>query len=289
MLHAILIHLRLPFSIFLAPVCLFALSQSAHPDHALSVFLILHLLLFPASNAYNSYYDRDEKSIGLIEKPPPVTPFLLYTAIAFDVLAVLLAWWLDLGLVFMGYLLLYGLVSKAYSHPAIRLKKRPVSSWLVVAVFQGAFTYLAVIQCVEAMPVSALFRWEHLLPAMICTLNLLAVYPLTQVYQHEEDALHGDLTYSRLVGIRGTFLSAAFFFMLAFAAFSAYFLTRASPFTLLLLGACMAPSLLFFIHWWRNVYQDERAADYRNTMRMNFLASLGLNAFFLILLFTRFW
>src|SRR5688572_20998916 len=49
--------LRIPFSLFLAPVYLLALSQAAHPtpEKALYTFLIIHLLVYPASNGYNSY------------------------------------------------------------------------------------------------------------------------------------------------------------------------------------------------------------------------------------------
>jgi 1,4-dihydroxy-2-naphthoate octaprenyltransferase len=43
-------------------------------------------------------------------------------------------------------LFIYGLISKAYWHPAVRLKKYPIASLLIVAVFQGAFTYLMSMQ-----------------------------------------------------------------------------------------------------------------------------------------------
>jgi 1,4-dihydroxy-2-naphthoate octaprenyltransferase len=58
--------LRFPFSLFLAPVFFFALSQveNIHWLHCSLVFFILHLLVYPASNGYNSYMDRDETAIG---------------------------------------------------------------------------------------------------------------------------------------------------------------------------------------------------------------------------------
>ena len=65
--------LRLPFSIFLSPLYFFALSQvpDIHWSKAIIVFFILHFLVYPASNGYNSYMDRDTESIGGLEKPPP--------------------------------------------------------------------------------------------------------------------------------------------------------------------------------------------------------------------------
>lgn len=281
----IILHLRLPFSLFLLPVFLFALSQAepVNAHHAWWAFLLIHLFLYPASNAYNSYYDKDEGSIGLLETPPPVSRELLITAWGMDLLAIILAVMVGLGTPFVLYLLIYGLISKAYSHPAIRLKKYPVLSWVVVGLFQGAFTYLATIQVVSQVEVTSLFSVDHLLPAFISTSNLLAVYPLTQVYQHEEDARRGDLTYSRLVGIHGTFLNAALFFSLSFIGFLFYFLQMGSGNSLFILTVCMGPVLGYFGAWWWMVYKNPREANFRHTMRMNVLASLGLNIFFGIL------
>ena len=280
MLRAVLIHLRIPFSVFLLPVFLFALSEVASPDWAKVtwVFAIIHLLLYPASNAYNSYYDQDEGSIGLIKNPPPARPELLYTAWGFDILAVVLAIALGLGAAFVGYLLVYGTVSKLYSHPAVRLKKRPILSWLIIGLFQGSLTYLAVVQCLGQEPFSALWSWPHLLPALICATNLWAVYPLTQVYQHEEDARRNDLTLSRLLDIRGTFWLAFVFFSLSFLGYIIHF--GEQPATLLLLVACMGPGLGYFMYWWWLVSQDSSLANYTHTMRLNFIASAGLNLFF---------
>lgn len=282
----ILLHLRIPFSFFLLPIYLFALSQSPHVDvtKAWWVFFILHFMLFPASNAYNSYYDKDEGSIGLLENPPPVTKKLLYTAWAIDLLALVLglAW---VGEFFVIYLIVYGLISKAYSHPAIRLKKYPIISWLVVTLFQGALTYLAVYQAI--IPDFQIFKLTHfqvLLPAFICTSNLLAIYPLTQVYQHEEDARRGDLTMSRVLGIRNTFLNAVFWLGLSGVGFLIYF-----GFTvdLLLLIAMLSPLLGFFAWWMWQVWKDESKANFKNTMWLNLLAGICLNIFFGLLYFLK--
>ena len=78
--------LRVPFSFFLMPVFFLALSQVPHINYekALLVFVILHLVMYPASNGYNSYMDRDEESIGMLEKPPGVTRQLYYVTLALD-------------------------------------------------------------------------------------------------------------------------------------------------------------------------------------------------------------
>lgn len=52
---------------------------------------ILHVLIYPASNAYNSYFDKDEGSIGGLKNPPKVDKKLWQVANVFDVLGILLS------------------------------------------------------------------------------------------------------------------------------------------------------------------------------------------------------
>jgi 4-hydroxybenzoate polyprenyltransferase len=136
-------HLRIPFSYYLLPVYLFSLSVSANLNQPrlIWVFVIVHLFLYPASNGYNSYFDKDEKSIGGVKNPLPVNKGLYYMSLLFDVIAVILGY-VMINLTFAIMLLIYGLISKAYSHPAIRLKKYPIAGWLVVSTFQGLFTFM---------------------------------------------------------------------------------------------------------------------------------------------------
>ena len=83
--------LRFPFSLFLMPVYFFALSQvpSIDPFDSLLVFIILHLFVYPASNGFNSYMDRDTGPIGGIENPLPATKQLLMIATIMDLLAII--------------------------------------------------------------------------------------------------------------------------------------------------------------------------------------------------------
>ena len=286
---SVLLHLRIPFSFFLMPIFCFSLSQSPKPDllTTIFVFLIIHLLLYPASNAYNSYYDKDEGSIGGLEHPPPVSKKLLYAAWAFDVAAVLLglliSWQLALAL------LIYGLVSKAYSYDRIRLKRYPIISWLVIGVFQGAFTYLMVFQAINRVPLAELLKPEVWVPALLSTVWLMAAYPMTQIYQHEEDARRGDLTLSRMLGIRGTFLFTASAFVLVNVGFYFYFSYWMEGGLLYfgLFQVLMLPVLIYFFIWFRRASRDIRQVNFHSTMRLNLISSVCMNAFFLLFFFLR--
>lgn len=200
--------MRIPFSVYLMPVFWFALSalQQVDVSRAIVVFLILHLLVYPASNGYNSYYDRDEGSIGGLKHPPKVNRELMQLVLAFDVLAVLFS--IILSPLFAVLVALYLLISKAYSYEGIRLKKYPVISTIVVTFFQGAFTF-AMVQIGVGLQLQEVLQFPNIGFAIVSTLFLSGSYPLTQIYQHDEDSQRGDITISLLLGITGTYIFAA--------------------------------------------------------------------------------
>jgi hypothetical protein len=288
-MKSILQHLRFPFSFFLMPVFWFACSQALQHNISKAIwsFIILHLMVYPASNAYNSYFDKDEGPIGGIEKPLPVNIQLYYVANLMDVFAVILAYF-TCGFNFAVAIIIYILISKAYSHPLIRLKKYPFLSWFIVGLFQGAFIYFSVNQLISSNN-TAFFDQKTLLPALLTSLNLWAFYPITQIYQHDEDAKRGDITMSLKLGIRGTFAFTATLFLLSTIGFFYYFNDPnsliSSQFIAYLI--CMAPALIFYNYWVLKAWNNESLANFRNTMMMNLLGSTCLNAFFLWLVFDK--
>lgn len=278
------LHLRIPFSYFLLPVFLFALAISPNldGDRLFWVFFILHFLLYPASNAYNSYFDKDENSIGVLKNPPPVEKQLYYTAISLDVLAIFVGY-LTINTTFAVMLLLYGLVSKAYSHPSIRLKKFPVIGWITAGFFQGFFTFLMSYIGINHFGFVESWNSKVILAGCLTTAMLLGNYPMTQVYQHEEDAKRGDRTFSLMLGIRGTFYFVAVIFSLVTIGFFLYFnnfFTRWHGIAFIL---ALIPVLLFYFYWLSLILRDESKADYTYTMRLNSISATCLNLYFIYL------
>ena len=86
------------------------------------LFIILHLLVYPSSNGYNSLMDKDEGSIGGIKDPSAVPTQMFAISIIFDALALALTF-LYFDHWSMLFLLAYILASRAYSYRQIRLKK----------------------------------------------------------------------------------------------------------------------------------------------------------------------
>ena len=279
-----LLHLRIPFSFFLMPVFLFALciSPNVSVESLLWSFVIIHLLLYPASNGYNSYFDKDEKSIGGLKNPPPVKKGLYFTSIIFDIAAIILAL-VFISKEFAVMLLIYGLASKAYSHPSVRLKKYPISGWLTVVFFQGIFAFVMSYAGINKFPFENLLQFKVLFPGFLTSLMLFATYPLTQVYQHEEDAQRGDITMSLKLGVRGTFFFAMIFFAIAAGGFIIYFINTFSAFYAVVFMITQAPVVVFFFFWFFAVWKDKTNADHKSTMRLNLMSSLCLNGFFVYL------
>jgi 4-hydroxybenzoate polyprenyltransferase len=276
-----LLHLRIPFSFFLLPVFLFALNVAEEPVmwKAVLVFFILHFLLYPASNSFNSYYDRDAESIGTLRNPPPIEKELLALSLLLDAIAIALGFFISP--LFALAIFVYGIASKAYSHHIIRIKKKPFLSLLWVSLGQGAATFFISYYGVQNISLPNIFHTQTFFAAIICSLFLLAAYPLTQIYQHDADRKNGDTTFSMLVGIRGTFVFSAVFFMLSFAGFIFYYFyffgTRyAAAFAL-----CLLLPTAFFIYWMIITFKNESRANYENTMHLNFISSTVLNLYLL--------
>jgi len=277
-----LLHLRIPFSFFLLPVFLFALALT--PNHngerMLLVFLSLHLFLYPSSNGYNSYYDKDEESIGGLKRPPKVSKDLLGWSLVFFGIALALGAWINWE--FASMLGLYGLVSMAYSHPSIRLKKYAWISWAIAGLFQGYFTFAMAYAGLSNLGWEVLLKPHVLIPGFLTSLMLWGNYPLTQVYQHGEDARRGDRTLSLLLGIKGTFIFSALLFAGTTAAFIWYFLGKGQSHIVGYYLAAMAPIGLFFLLWMGFIFREsEKYATYSWAMGMNFLSAIALNAFFI--------
>src|SRR5438105_11541927 len=276
-----LLHLRIPFSYFLLPVYIFAvgISPNFEKSRLLWSFIIIHFLLYPASNGYNSYFDKDEKSIGGLKNPPPVNISLYYSSIALDVVAIAIAYW-KISSLFAVMILIYGLVSKAYSHPSVRLKKYPIIGWLTVGIFQGCFAFMMCYVGINNFDIGNLMQAKVMVPAMLTTIMLLGNYPMTQVYQHEEDAIHGDKTMSMFLGVRGTFIFVQLVFVLATVGFTMYFNSFSTSKIVYLFLLSLMPVILFFMIWFYQVWKNPSKANYSRTMWLNFISATCLNIFF---------
>lgn len=272
--------LRFHFSFFLMPVYFFALSQVNYINwyNAILIFVILHLLVYPASNGYNSYMDRDTSPIGGLKKPLQPTKQLFIVTVCIDIIAVslslLVSWLFALGI------FLYIMASRAYSYRKIRLKKYAIMGYLTVVIFQGAVTFFLVYHGADSnhtihVPVIAM---------VASSLLIGGFYPLTQIYQHEEDVKDGVKTISYKLGYTGTFIFTGIIYVFAFSALGLQFFLNLEWTRFFILQTFMLPVLVYYFVWFSKVLKNKKEANFKNTMRMNLLASVCTNFGFITLL-----
>jgi len=275
--------LRFHFSFFLLPVYLFALSQVVYINtpRALVIFFILHILVYPASNGYNSYMDRDETSIGGIKNPLQPTLQLFIVTVCMDIAAIALGFIISEW--FVTGIACYILASRAYSYRGIRLKKYPIVGYLTVVIFQGAVTYWLVYYG-SREPLELELQSSTIRGMVAASLLIGGFYPLTQIYQHDADRRDGVRSISSLLGYRGTFFFTAIVYSIAFALLAVHFFLQLEPGKFFVLATCMTPILVYFFVWARKVWKNTAAADFAHTMRMNLLASCCTNLGFIVLL-----
>ena len=275
--------LRIPFSFFLSPIYFFALAQVPEINwlNAVLIFIILHFIIYPASNGYNSYMDRDTESIGGLEKPPPPSRQLFWVTVVLDSIGILLT--LIIGPIFTLVMLFYIGASKAYSYRGIRLKKFPYIGYLVVIAFQGAVTFWLVYYG-SSRDHDLVVPWQGM---VICSLLVGGFYPLTQIYQHNQDLADGVSTISYKLGYTGTFIFCAVVYILAWVFMAQFFIGKKQGDQLLMVGIFFIPVIVYFIRWFVLVLKNSKEASFKNTMKMNWLAASCTNISFLILLIWR--
>lgn len=277
--------LRFSFSFFLMPIYWFSVSFISEADisRAIAVFIILHFLVYPSSNGYNSYMDRDEESIGGIKHPMQPTRQLFWVTILMDTMAILMSAFIS-G-VFAACIAIYIFFSRLYSYRGVRLKKYPITGYLTVVINQGALTFFMIYHGVD----------ENLtthMPLLIMVASAFLIggfYPITQIYQHNSDLKDGITTISMKAGKKGTFILCGVMYAFAMLLLWFYYSARELYLNFFVLITYFLPVIVYFIWWFLKVVKDESAANFKNTMRMNWIASTCTNlAFITIILIQRF-
>ena len=169
------------------------------------MFVLLHLCVYGGATAYNSSYDRDLGPVGGMKHPPQSGLTERYGGLLLQFLGIagMSLWGWPLGLCTAGMVLM----GTAYSHPRWRWKARPLLSLGAVAVGQGVIPFYMGFVAATSL---ALPGWQLLLPAAASALLVAGLYPLTQVYQIEEDGRRGDWTFAVRYGPDAVFRFARF-------------------------------------------------------------------------------
>jgi len=160
--------------------------------------------------ALNSAYDRDRGAIAYLEHPPPVPRGLAAVGLGLMGMGLLIA--LRLPVRFFITCAICALLSVWYSIPPIRLKAIAGLDWLVNFLGFGLLTPYAG----WALTGGSLTTSGGIVLTSFAAL-FGSLYPLTQLYQLEEDRARGDRTLAVAVGITRTFALAIPMAVLALA------------------------------------------------------------------------
>jgi 4-hydroxybenzoate polyprenyltransferase len=195
-----IVHLRLHYQFFILSGGFLLgglIAENMNLLNYMEQFLVIHVLLFGGATAYNSYWDRDEGPIGGIKSPPRMYKWM---------------WFASLGLQFAGflfilsegwlYVLLYSfsfLLFWLYSSPLFRWKSRPILSLIVIGFSTGTNSFL-----LGFIAAGGFIDSYHIaLTAFGVAFILLSLYPVSQIFQMDEDRERGDQTFAVRFGQKG--------------------------------------------------------------------------------------
>lgn len=204
-----IMHLRWHYQLFILSGG-FLLGGFLSADLDIQPFLIqfgnVHLLLFGGATAYNSYWDKDEGPIGGLQNPPKMKKWMWGSSLVLQGVGLLIA--AGQGFLYSGIYVLSMSFFWVYSTPHARWKSHPVKSLIAIGISTGfnsvLLGYLAAGNDTVGTPV-----W---VAAAGVTLMLLSLYPISQIYQVEEDRSRGDHTFAVQHGKKGV----THFFITAF-------------------------------------------------------------------------
>ena len=175
--------------------------------------LVWVLMLNGGTLALNSAFDRDEGDIGYLDDPPPVPRHLAAWGFGLMLAGQVIALALP-----RGFALAYAgcfAMSLLYSVPPVRLKAVAGADWIINMIGFGTLTPYAG-WALTRMPLTPAGAWTLAGFAPL----FAALYPLTQLYQLDEDRARGDRTLALALGARASLALSVVAMLIAFACFA---------------------------------------------------------------------
>jgi 4-hydroxybenzoate polyprenyltransferase len=231
-------------------------ARGAWLSQALFALVVWVICLNGGTLAINSVFDKDEGDIGYLRAPPPLPRHLLAFSVALLVSGQLVSFALP-ATFRLDYAICF-VLSVLYSVPPFRFKAVAGVDWLINMWGFGTLTPFAT-WAATGRPLDA----GHALVLLgFCPL-FAGLYPLTQLYQLDEDRRRGDRTLALLLGLRASLAVAIAGTLLGFLLFGWAAMVLRMP--MWLLAVPLAGWLAVLAPWYRR-RDSLTAADHQRGM-----------------------
>lgn len=270
-----LMHLRLHYQIFILSGGYLLGGFMANQMDAMlywQQFVNIHVLLYGGATAFNSYWDKDTGPIGGLKSPPKMTPWMHHFSIFLMISGGI--WAFSTGVLYGSVYSVSILFFWLYSTPLARWKGHPHLSLIAIGISTGLNSVL-----LGVLAAGAQLSVLVLLSSAGAALILLSLYPVSQIYQTDEDTRRGDCTFAIRYGITGVknFFLAAYFSGLLLLCISMFWVYPAAAGILFITGLCSGFILCKLIFGLKGEF-----SEYSSVMKIKFFASFSFVLFLLI-------
>jgi 4-hydroxybenzoate polyprenyltransferase len=269
-----LIHLRLHYQFFILSGG-YLMGGLLVPDPEWNEFwlqfLNVHVLLFGGATVFNSWHDKDEGPIGGLQNPPKMKKWMRDASIFIQILGFILAW--NSGLIFTLFYLLSMTLFWLYSTPHARWKGKPLLSLVAIGVSTGSNSLV-----MGALAAGADFSLILLTAGIGAGFMMLSLYPVSQIYQVEEDTKRGDFTFASVYGLKGVrwFNSISFILGVVILGLSIYFVYQPLSIVFLIAGVIV---WVILMKWVQSLSTEKD--QYREVMQIKYIVS-GIFVLFIV-------
>ncbi len=270
-----IVHLRLHYQFFILSggylLSALFLQEVNWTDYWIQ-FLNVHILLFGGATAYNSYWDKDEGPIGGLKKPPEMTRWMWVVSMSMQWIG--LMWAYTIGLSYMIIYFTSMVLFWLYSTPLARWKGKPILSILAIGLSTGTNSFLLGYLAGGAESLSV----NEGVIALGVACILLSLYPVSQVFQMEEDKERGDQTFAMKFGLKRVrqFFAVMYLAGLQIITYQLIMVETSLGIIFGILGVIAFSGIVVFLFRLKGEQEE-----YGLVMRLKLLASLSFVAFIL--------
>ncbi|CUT01311.1 hypothetical protein [Candidatus Kryptobacter tengchongensis] len=274
---SIIFHLRFNISIALLPVFLwgYALTEADISRNFINGIIILHLLIYPASNGIYSYFDERK---GVIYGFKGVKPASVFTLVASIILLLVGIYWASkVNISYFSIVLAFAILFFLFSFPSTGIKKRPFYAISFLGLTYGLLGFLAGWVC--AFDLKGLLNPFHLGGAVSSAGFVAGFYTLSLVYRISEDSIPTGGLFVEKLGLVGVFR-----FVKIILPISGLIATIviAGKFTLYELIGIIIYFLIGFLvveRFEKNFHLQKEFQNYRTIMNINLTNSIILSSY----------